>query len=193
MKKIILASQSERRYALFSTLDLPFSVKASQVDEDKNQDLSIEQLVLDLARRKAEAVAATITKPTVVIGADTLITFGGEVIGKPLDDSDALRILEKLNGQTHQVYTGVHLIETPSAKSLSRVVMTEVTFKQVSREQLLAYVESGEPLDKAGAYGIQSRGIFLLDSLNGDFTNVVGLPLPTLIEMLAEFEIPLFS
>lgn len=191
MKKLILASQSPRRQALLAQLAVPFVVEVSGVDEQHDQSLSAEELVLTLATAKAEAVASR-HLDAIVIGADTMVHFQGQLFGKPKDEADALRILRLLSGQTHQVFTGVVVRDTATGHQQSQVVRTDVTFKRVPDEVIQAYVASGESFGKAGAYGIQSKGIIFLERLEGDYTNIVGLPMVTLIELLQQFEVKLF-
>lgn len=191
MKKLVLASQSPRRKELLAQLNLPFEVDVSGVDEDKNSALSAEDLVAFLAEAKAKAVAAR-HQDAVVIGADTMVHFQGRLFGKPKSDEHAIEILQTLNGQTHQVFTGVVVIDTATGQKVSKVVRTDVTFKRVPQQLIAAYVASGESNGKAGAYGIQSKGIIFLEKMEGDYTNIVGLPMVALIELLKKLEVSLF-
>ncbi|MGM1021708.1 MAG: Maf family protein [Bacillota bacterium] len=188
--RIILASTSPRRKELLSFLRLPFDVMPSHADESTPESWTPQQIVEALAVRKAEAVvniASQSEEDGLVIGSDTIVVLDGLVLGKPADHADAVRMLTALQGRTHRVFTGVACIHTVTGKTLVRHRQTEVTMKPLSHEQIVAYVNTSEPSDKAGAYGIQGLGATLVESIQGCYFNVVGLPLSLLSDMLSEF------
>ncbi|MGV6936242.1 Maf family protein [Paenibacillus sp. CMM36] len=188
--RIILASTSPRRKELLAFLRLPFEVVPSHADESTPESWTPQQIVETLAARKAQAVVNTVTQSKeagLVIGSDTIVVLDGSVLGKPADLADAVRMLTALQGRTHRVYTGVACIHTGTGEVLVRHRQTEVTMKPLSQEQIVAYVNTGEPSDKAGAYGIQGMGATLVESIQGCYFNVVGLPLSLLSDMLSDF------
>jgi septum formation protein len=137
-----------------------------------------------VALAKARAVAREQTSPAVVLGADTEVVLDGRYLGKPADLPDALRMLRALRGRTHEVITGVALVEAPAGREETAAVVTRVTMTNAADEDLAAYVATGEPLDKAGAYAVQGRGSLLIDRIDGCYTNVVGLPVETTRRLL---------
>ncbi len=180
---LILASQSPRRRALLDRMGLSFAVRVSDADETPPEGASPEGAALAIARRKAETVEHT--PDDVVIGADTtVLTPEGMVFGKPRDRGEAIRMLEGLSGRTHTVITGVAVLR--GGRALERAVCTRVRFRTLTDAEIAAYLATGEPYDKAGAYGIQGHAAWFVESVDGDFYNVVGLPLAPLGEMLAE-------
>ncbi|MDQ0049838.1 septum formation protein [Paenibacillus polymyxa] len=188
--RIILASTSPRRKELLEFLRLPFEVVPSHADESTPESWTPQQIVETLAARKAQAVVNTVAQSQeagLVIGSDTIVVLDGSVLGKPADHADAVRMLTALQGRTHRVYTGVACIHTGTGEMLVRHRQTEVTMKPLSQEQIVAYVNTGEPSDKAGAYGIQGMGATLVESIQGCYFNVVGLPLSLLSDMLSDF------
>ncbi|MNO97636.1 Septum formation protein Maf [compost metagenome] len=186
---IILASTSPRRQELLSSLRVPYEILASHADEDTPENWNPREIVEGLALRKAEAVHHTClntTKPSIIVGSDTIVLLGNEVLGKPKDDQDAYRMLSSLQGKTHEVYTGVACIDVLTGRTLVRHRVTAVTMKCLSDQTIHAYVNSGEPHDKAGSYAIQGLGATLIDRIDGCYFNVVGLPLSLLSDMLSE-------
>ncbi|MEA4824854.1 MAG: Maf family protein [Clostridiaceae bacterium] len=180
---LILASQSPRRRALLGEMGLDFTVRVSDADETPPAGASPEDAALAIARCKAEAVERS--PDDVVIGADTtVLTPEGAVFGKPRDRMEAIRMLRGLSGRTHTVVTGVVVLRGDQV--LERAVCTKVRFRTLTDEEIAAYAVTDEPYDKAGAYGIQGRAAWLVESIDGDFYNVVGLPLAPLGEMLAK-------
>ena len=173
MTRLILASQSPRRRALLERMGLSFDTDAPDVDETCS--LSAREAVLSVSRRKASACAAA-HPGCYILAADTLVSFEGSSLGKPANEKDAVRMLHMLSGRTHQVYTGVTVI-SPKGEMLSEVDRTDVTFAPLSDEEILSYVRSGEPMDKAGAYALQGRASMWIEHLNGSDTSVIGLPL----------------
>ena len=187
--RLILASTSPRRRELLAHLGVPYTSTSSDFDEDAipfdHDDPG--GWTVALARGKARAVAANTKGAALVIGADTTVVLDGNMFGKPADADDAARMLRALSGRTHQVYTGVVVV--PVADNRIGPVdtaydVTHVTFKELSDDFIAEYVATGEPLDKAGAYGIQNHGLALIDDIRGDYYNVVGFPLHLVRELL---------
>ncbi|MBQ9815091.1 MAG: septum formation inhibitor Maf [Lachnospiraceae bacterium] len=198
MKKIILASQSPRRRELLNLVRLDFEVIPSDCDEKARAD-SPEELVKMLSKLKCSDVAGRIIRKEVlpetassdgyyVIGSDTIVVFDGNILGKPQDGSDAFRMLKMLSGNTHSVFTGVTVIDTKTGKGKTFYEKTDVKFIDADDEEIRAYVATGEPMDKAGAYGVQGLGAFLVEKINGDYFTVVGLPLSRLLRVLKAFD-----
>ena len=193
MEKIVLASGSPRRKDLLAKTGLKFSVVVSGGEEKADTSdpaETVEKLSLDKASAVADLLQAE-KEPQLIIGADTVVACDGEILGKPSDKEDAFRMLWKLQGQTHQVYTGVTLLlkkkDTWQAHTFSE--KTDVQFYPVSREELLAYIETGEPMDKAGSYGIQGGFGIYVKGICGDYNNVVGLPVGRLVYELKKLGI----
>lgn len=183
-KRVVLASGSPRRKFLFEMLEIPFTVFPSEVDEKAGILDGVEPA--RLAVQLAEAKAADVMNKTggdVVIGADTIVVLGKKVFGKPKSKKEAFAFLSELSGQKHQVHTALSVM-TSSGKKFSGVDKTDVHFYDVEPEAVHAYIRSGEGMDKAGAYGIQGMGSFLVEKINGHLDNVVGLPRLKLLELL---------
>lgn len=189
-KRIILASASPRRQALLRDLGVDYDVVVPAVDEDSVTADTPGALAEARARLKAEAAAATLADG-LAIGADTIVVCNGEVLGKPKDETDAVHLLETLSGRTHVVITGVSVCEANGGRIVVDKCETEVTFRPLERAEIERYVATGEPMDKAGAYGIQGKGALLVQSIVGDYFNVVGLPLVLLDSMLRRFGVRL--
>lgn len=195
---LVLASGSPRRRELLGRLGVPFDVRPPDVDETPGPGEDPTDLVARLARAKAEAALAAAPEPDlVVLAADTVVVLDGAVLGKPRDDADAARMLGLLSARTHEVRTGVAVVRrttaadealAPAVVFAVEVVATEVTFVELLPADVAWYVATGEPADKAGAYGIQGRGAVLVSSIRGSHDNVVGLPLATTRRLLAEVE-----
>ncbi len=183
---LILASGSPRRAEILSMLGYEFAVEVADCDESLG-DVKAADAVAILSRRKAEAVAAQhsadIEDGCVILGSDTLVTLDGTVLGKPRDQADAERMLRILSGRTHTVYTGVTVI---GAQTLVEVSAARVTFAELSDGDIRSYIATGEPLDKAGAYGAQGRGAVLIEKIDGDFFTVMGLPTRMSANLLAK-------
>lgn len=175
---LILASGSPRRKELLEGTGLPFRVMVSDAEEISTSDASPADVAQQNARIKAEAVAASQEPDAIVIGADTIVVLDGRIFGKPTDAADAARMLRELSGRTHQVITGVCVVRDGASETFAEV--TDVTFRQLDADEIEAYVATGEPLDKAGAYGIQGLGGKLVERIEGDYDNVVGLPVTRL-------------
>lgn len=190
MKKIILASASPRRREILKNAGLDFRVDAGDYEEDLSLKLKPHELARFLSREKAKAVAAR-HKDSIVIAADTFILYKKNILGKPHTKTEAKRMLVMLNNKTHAVITGFTIIDTATGKKISKAVETKVTFKKLTDKEIDSYVETGEPLDKAGAYAIQGLGALLVKKIDGDYLNVIGLPLAALADCLKKFEIEL--
>ena len=182
--KIVLASASPRRKELLEQVKCPFVTEVSEIEEDNEQALPPEEIALGHALAKARDIAGRNPAGTVVIGADTIVVLDGKVFGKPADAAEARLMLEKLSGRSHQVMTGVAVVKDDAVFAACPV--TKVYMKQLSATQIAAYVASEEPLDKAGAYGIQGLGALLVEKIDGCYFNVVGLPLQTVATLLQE-------
>jgi septum formation protein len=181
--KFILASSSPRRRELLASIGLDFDVLPSNVPEIHEEGEAPEEYVARLSRDKAEALAGAHPHRW-VIAADTTVFLGDQLLEKPQDAADAVRMLAAIAGQTHIVYTGVTLRHAESDYRETRVAESEVRMLPLSRDEIEWYVRTGEPLDKAGAYAAQGRGGMFIESIHGSYTNVVGLPLATLFQML---------
>ncbi len=179
--RIILASQSPRRRELMRMLNISFEAIVSEVEEDVPEQIAPGELVEALALQKAQAVFGQHPEAC-VIGADTIVYIDGEILGKPKDDADAANILGKLQGRTHEVYTGVAVL-APTGMEVKHDV-TRVTFAPMTEDEIAWYVKTGEPRDKAGAYGIQGPGGIFVDRVEGNYFTVIGMPLPLLYHML---------
>ena len=179
---LILASQSPRRKELLGLLHIPFTVCVSHADETMDPALSPKEAVALVSRRKAQATPRQ--TEDVVIAADTIVVCDDRILGKPADRADAIRMLKMLSGRTHQVMTGVTVLYADREAVFTEV--TDVTFRAMSDKEICRYVDSGEPMDKAGAYGIQGGAALFAQSLCGDYYNVMGLPVCRLVQMLEE-------
>jgi len=185
--RLILASASPRRRELLRMLGLDFEILVSNAEESKGElpDSPGEQ-VMELAARKAGEIAG-LHPDALVIAADTIVVAEKQILGKPGDEEDARRMLSFLSGRWHEVYTGVALVKAAEKKRLVDYERTRVKFRPLSREEIDRYIRSGEPMDKAGAYGIQGLGAVLVERIEGCYFNVVGLPLAKLALMLKKF------
>ncbi|NOQ67259.1 MAG: septum formation inhibitor Maf [Desulfobacterales bacterium] len=186
--KLILASASPRRKSLLQELGLDFKIIESQVEEKPVAGESPQDFVMRAACDKAGDVARE-NVASWILGADTVVVHGGRILGKPGDAEEALSVLQTLAGQKHLVHTGFCLMNGKDDVLISRVVTTEAWFYPFSRDIAAAYVATGEPLDKAGAYGIQGSGGFLVERINGSYSNVVGLPLAEVVEELLRYKV----
>ncbi|MFC2129828.1 Maf family protein [Bacteroidota bacterium] len=181
-KPLILASKSPRRNKLLKNLGFDFEVIPSEFKEDKQDfNSNYKEYVKYSAYKKAEDVAKRTGKPALILGADTIVVLNNQILHKPKDEEDAFRILKTLSGNTHIVYTGIALIDTENNKNITDVQATEVTFRELDDDEIQAYIETGSPMDKAGAYGIQDDfGAVFVSHINGCYYNIVGLPLELL-------------
>jgi septum formation protein len=187
-KKLILASGSPRRQHLLRQIGLTFEVRESGIDEDEYSGSDPGQHVVTLSRLKASSVGASCDN-AIIIGADTIVVVDGVILGKPVDEADAARMLRVLSDRSHDVYTGFTLLDRPSNKMLTQVELTRVTFRRLEEEEIQEYVSSRAPMDKAGAYGIQDdKGAVFVARVEGCFYNVVGLPLTKVYLALREIQ-----
>ena len=188
-KKFILASKSPRRKKLLGQIGIKFEIMESNVDEKEHPlDISPQDYAEQLAFKKAEDVANRINIQAIVLGADTIVVLNNEILNKPEDKQDAFNILKKLSGNTHLVITGIALIDTSTGEQIVTSQKTEVTFRNLTDEEIEAYIETCSPMDKAGAYGIQDDfGAVFISHINGCYYNIVGLPLELLYRELKKF------
>lgn len=192
MAKIVLASGSPRRHELLQRIGITdFDVRVPKTDETYPQGLTPTQTVEYISREKADAAAALCTDDEIIITADTMVFLGDQRLGKPVDEADALRMLSALQGQCHTVCTGVTVRQGKTISTESE--STKVYFRPASEAELKGYIRTGEPMDKAGAYGVQGLGSLLVERLDGDFFNVMGLPVLRLSRMLSKFGITFFN
>ncbi len=187
VKPIILASRSPRRVQLLRQIGLSFTSQESGVDERIAEGTAPEDAVRQLSLEKARHVASRLHNG-IVIGADTIVVLDGAILGKPLSKEDAVSMLSRLGGKTHTVFTGFALLDVESKRSYIDYEKTEVTFRQLGKEEIEGYVQSGSPMDKAGAYGIQDDyGAVFVERINGCFYTVVGFPLSKFYTALNRF------
>ena len=190
MYKIVLASGSPRRQELLQRIGITeFDIRVPEADESYPPGLTPAEVVECISRKKADAAAALCTADEIVITADTMVFLDDQRLGKPADEADALRMLTALQGRHHTVCTGVTVRQ--GDRSLTESESTEVYFRSASEAELRSYIATGEPMDKAGSYGVQGKGALLVEKLNGDFFNVMGLPVLRLSRMLARFGVDL--
>ncbi len=182
--RLILASGSPRRRELLSKMGYEFEIQVPDVDE--NVSGKAKDIVAILSHRKAMAVAENNTSG-IIIASDTLVSLNGEVLGKPADEADAFRMLKTLSGNTHEVFTGVTIIDAASAKCETRSIRTGVCFRELSDQEIRDYIAGGEPMDKAGAYGIQGGAGKFVEKLDGSYENVIGFPVDDVQDMLNQF------
>ncbi|MBD0381685.1 Maf family protein [Paenibacillus sedimenti] len=225
---LILASSSPRRQELIQTLGLPYIIRVSDADETVEEKITPAELVELLSLRKATTVREMLPeseKQGIIIGSDTVVVYQGEVLGKPIDEEDSFRMLKALQGNTHEVYSGVACVNTDTGRSIVshkgdndntmylgdacqyRILsesasdkpgvivghsVSKVTFRPMSDEEIWGYITTGEPKDKAGAYGVQGLGSLFIEKIEGDFYSVMGLPMNLLYQMLLRFGISPF-
>ncbi|MBS4208958.1 Maf family protein [Bacillus sp. FJAT-50079] len=183
MSNLILASSSPRRKELLGKLSIPFISHSCDVDETVSTSLSPSEIVTVLAKRKAAAVSRQYPQ-SYIIGSDTIVVSNQLVLGKPKDEKEARQMLRTLSGRVHSVYTGVAVLH--DGVEYVFYEKTDVEFWELSEEEIERYIDSGEPFDKAGAYGIQGLGALFVKSISGDYYSVVGLPVSRLARVLAE-------
>lgn len=198
MPRLVLASTSPRRRELLGLLGLPFEVETSRFDETllSPDGLAPSEYVRRLAAGKALEVAARTEGDAVVIGADTAVFVLGQILNKPIDAEDACRMLRLLSGRTHEVYTGLCIVpvqEGVAGEPVTEFTVTKVTFDTIPEKTIQSYVATGEPLDKAGAYGIQGKALSFIPKIHGDYFNVVGLPVFLLCRMLPQFGVTIWQ
>ena len=192
MAKIVLASKSPRRQELLKNIGITeFDIRVPEADESYPPDLTPQQVVEHISRVKAEAAAALCAEDEIVITADTMVFLDDQRLGKPADEADALRMLTALQGRHHTVCTGVTVRR--GSESITECETTEVCFRTATEAELRGYIATGEPMDKAGAYGIQGLGSLLVEGIRGDYFNVMGLPVMRLSRMLRRFGVTFFD
>ncbi len=187
---LVLASASPRRSALLSQIGLTFKIHPSAIVEPSptvHTNKPVSEVTQALALLKATSVTQYYDHG-LIIGADTLVSLDGELLGKPIDDADALVMLSRLSGACHEVVTGVALIDAATGRECIWSETTQVYFRKLQHPEITTYIASGEPSDKAGAYGIQGRGAAFVRRIEGCYFNVVGLPLASLVEHLSDFQ-----
>ncbi len=187
MRPLVLASASPRRKEILTAVGWPFEAHAAGVDETRRPDEGPEDFVTRLAREKAEAVAQS-RLFGLVLGADTTVLVDGEILEKPRDADDARRMLRALSGRRHEVLTGVALVRAETGQTLAGIERTRVRFAETSEEEIDWHVQTGDVLDKAGAYAIQGRAALFIEAIDGDYWNVVGLPVRLVYELARRFE-----
>ena len=189
--ELILASQSPRRRELLTQMGLSdFLIRPAQGEEVIDPALSPQELVVSLSRQKAAEISQT-APDALIIAADTVVTADARVLGKPRDEADAAAMLRFLSGRTHTVYTGVTVQQ--GNRCISEFEATQVRFRPLTEQDIAAYIATGEPMDKAGSYGIQGVGALLVEGIEGDYFNVVGLPVCRLGQMLRKFGVDTLS
>ena len=179
---VILASQSPRRKELLGLFHIPFVIRVSDADETMDPAAPAAEQVGLVSRRKAEAVSRE--PEDVVIAADTIVVCNGQILGKPKDEADAFRMLRLLSGRDHQVMTGMTVLRGETSKTVTEI--TDIHFRALSDREINAYIRTGEPMDKAGAYGIQGGAALFAERMHGDYYNVMGLPVCRLGQLLRE-------
>lgn len=192
MAKIVLASGSPRRQELLQRIGITdFDIRVPETDESFPSGLKPQKVVAHISREKSDAAAKLCTDDEIVITADTMVFLDEARLGKPADEADALRMLTALQGRHHTVCTGVTVRQ--GGYILTEVESTEVYFRSATESELRGYIATGEPMDKAGAYGVQGKGALLVEKLDGDFFNVMGLPVLRLSRMLEHFGVRFFN
>ncbi|MDY4575412.1 MAG: Maf family protein [Intestinibacter sp.] len=190
--EIILASASPRRKEILQNTKLKFEIQKSEIEEAVFEEESPESMVVRLAYEKAFDVAQK-NREKLVIGADTIVVLGDEVLGKPKDEEEAFDMIQKLSNKTHRVITGISLINLKKGIVVNDYQVSYVTFKDLSEDSIKDYINTKESLDKAGGYGIQGYGALLVEGIQGDYFNIVGLPISKLSDLLKDhFDINLF-
>lgn len=188
---LILASKSPRRRELLSLLGIDFKVVSEDIDETIRPDVPVTEEIKRLSYEKALAVVNSIDTDDIIIAADTVVVINNRIFGKPENEADAVSMLKALSGKTHSVITGITVMSND--KSDTRAVVTEVNFRNLSDTEISAYVKTGDPLDKAGAYAIQGISTIFITGISGDHFNVYGLPLCTLADMLRSFGVTILG
>lgn len=183
MQKIILASQSPRRKQLLEWAEVPFEIIVKETDESYPDHLSIDEIAIHIARNKVLAIKTTVHQAIPILAADTIVVLKGRIIGKPKDRQDAINILSSLSGKQHEVITGVVILH--NEKEIAFAETTEVQFHELTLSQIEFYVDNYKPYDKAGAYAIQEWiGVTGIKTINGDFYNVMGLPVSRVVKAI---------
>ena len=192
MEKIILASASPRRRDILESAGIPFEIITSDADEHTSKKLSPKKLTVTLAERKRDAVYEKTKTDRLILAADTVVAIDGQVLGKPEDEDDAYRMLSLLSGRRHYVYSGIAMRK--GDLTVTDCGVTAVYMRKLSDNEIRAYIATGEPFDKAGAYAVQERGGSFITKLNGSYHNVVGLPLDLVVShLISDFGINVYS
>jgi septum formation protein len=190
MPRLILASSSPRRFDLLNLVGLPFEVARPDIDETPHMNESPTDYVQRLSREKAQAVASNPNcRDAMILSADTTVVDSALIVGKPDDEHDAESTLRRLRGQTHQVHTGLTVLDVQRNRQITRLTTSNVTMRDLSDREIAAYVASGDPMGKAGSYAIQNAAFHPVEALDGCYTNVVGLPLCVVCRALADLDI----
>ena len=189
-RTLVLASQSPRRKELLGNTGIAFKTFSVQVSEFLNENLNLDDAIMAIARQKAEAVVEPIKslnlKDILILSSDTLVVLNGRVLGKPIDEGQAYEFLRRLSGQTHEVKTSICFYDTVTKKNISEIESSFVTFKNLSDEEIWAYIKTGDPMDKAGAYGIQNTARTFIVKLEGELDTVMGLPVKRVLRVIRE-------
>lgn len=188
MKKIILASTSPRRKEIFSKLNIPFEIVSSNYVEDMTLEMPPEELAKFLSKEKAREVAKRYPDH-IVIGADTFVVLDGELLGKPKTPEIARMMLKKISSRTVEVISGITIVEPLNKSSISRSVISKITFRKITNEEIEGYIKTGIPLDKAGGIAVQEIGAIFIENLSGDYFNIMGLSLFETAKILKEIEV----
>ncbi len=192
MRNIVLASTSERKKRLFSLLGLPFKTVDHKYDEDGVIDVGVEKLVVEIAKGKVNSIR-DLYPDSIVIGLDTVVHYDNVIMGKPKNIEDALVMLQKLNGTVHQVMTGLYILDTKNDRDFSEVVVTKMYFKKLGKDQLINYIKKEDVLGVAGAYNHEELGCVLLDKIDGDYYNSIGIPISRIADILQKFDINILN
>lgn len=187
MNRIVLASSSKRRIELLEQYDLEIEVFSTNIDEIQRKFESAAQVAMSLSFQKALYASKFFENGEVILGADTLVSLGDKILGKPESEEDAFNMLSLLSGKEHRVITGISIIKSNSTKKIIDYESTRVKFRTLDKRQILKYIDTSEPMDKAGGYGIQGYGKILVEKIYGSYTNVVGLPLIRVDKLLSRF------
>lgn len=193
MKRIILASNSPRRIELLSLFNIKFEVMPSECDEKIEDDMSPYEMACTLAEKKASAVADRVDGDCIIIGADTIVYKDGNILGKPIDEKDAYKMLSFLSGNSHNVITGICIIDKMNKDIYKSYEETLVYFKPLTNKEIMDYIKTGEPFDKAGAYGIQRYGSLFVEKIEGCYFNVVGFPINKIYNALGNMGVNLLT
>lgn len=193
MKKIILASASPRRSQILEGLNIPFEKRVSSIDEDRFIEKDPIKMVKTLSYEKAKSAILSEDEDAVIIGADTIVVYNNKILGKPNNEEEAFYYLEILSGNIHFVYTGISMIHPKSGIEYIDYCKTKVFMRDYKKHEIMAYIKTREPVDKAGAYAIQGFGAALINKIDGDYYNVIGLPISKLIEGMSFLNIDYFS
>jgi len=192
MVKIILGSQSPRRTEILSGLGVAHTIQVADIDETPMDGEAPGDLVMRLAQDKAQKVAHDLSEGY-VIGSDTIVVYNEQILGKPCDDGEAFKMLRSISGHHHKVMTGVSVVNAATGETATELAITDVLMKVMTEATIRAYIATGEPMDKAGAYGIQGLGASIVESIEGEFYTVMGLSVNALLKVFEKFGLGLFE